>query len=160
MVVPSSTALATRLAARLGFLRPGAGCGPRRRAAARAADRLALGFRRLGLLGVLALGLYVLSLALGLSFGLALGFGLGFRFRLFLLRAGEVALVFLVGLEVRLVPAGALQAKDRRRDQLLQLLLAAGGALGQRFIADLLHHLEVELAGLAFVFVERHSALC
>ncbi len=46
--------------------------------------------------------------------------------------AGEIALVFLVRLEVGLVPAAAFQAKHRRRDQPLHRLLLAAGALPQR----------------------------
>src|SRR5205807_4246522 len=83
--------------------------------------------------------------------------GLRFGLRLLLVGAREVALGFLVGLEVRLVPTAALEAEDRRRQQLLQRALAAGRALRERRIRDLLHHLHVELAALALVFVDRHG---
>src|SRR6185312_16470501 len=70
---------------------------------------------------------------------------------------GEIALALLVAFEIGLVPAAALQPKDRRGHQLLHGPLAAGRTLHQRRIADLLHHLGVELAALALVFVERHG---
>src|SRR6185437_8254737 len=84
-------------------------------------------------------------------------FALGLRLRLFLLRADQVAFGLLVRLEVGLVPARALQAEYRHRDQLLEGTFAAGGATGERRIADLLHHLGVVLAGFALVFVKGHE---
>src|SRR5690606_11484757 len=76
-----------------------------------------------------------------------------------LIPVGEVALVLVVGLEIRLVPAAALQAEDGRGDELLHGAPAAGRALLQRGIADLLHDLRVELAVRALVFVNRHRIL-
>ena len=61
-------------------------------------------------------------------------------------RVGEIALAFLVRLEIGLVPAAALQAKHRRRHQPLQRLLLAARALAQRRVGDLLQSLDVELA--------------
>ena len=56
---------------------------------------------------------------------------------LFLRRVGlgpvrEVALAVLIGFEIRLVPAAALQAKYGCRHELLELRLAATGAFPQR----------------------------
>ena len=96
-----------------------------------------------------AAGLASLASALpsGLASALAsLGLSLALGLRLVLVGARQIALVLLVGLEVGLVPAAALQAEHRRRHQLLQLALAAGRALLQRRIGDLLHDLRVELA--------------
>src|SRR5688572_7140193 len=89
---------------------------------------------------------------LGVGLGLSLGFGLG----LFLLGAGQVALVFLVRLEVGLVPAGSLEPEHGRGHQLAQAILAAARAFFQWFVSDLLQHLFTVTAVWAFVLVERH----
>src|SRR5580700_408539 len=162
--MPSAPALARTL-------RPGAlGAAPGSAAPGRHADRPARRARRglrlgclvlrrravLAVLTVLAvfhrgLRLLALGLAFALAFGLALGLGLVF------LAAEQITFALLVGFEVRLVPARALEAEHRRRHQLLQRAFAAGRALTERCVADFLHYLGVVLAGLAFVFVERHE---
>src|ERR1700733_5378962 len=159
--MPSAPALARTL-------RPGAlGAVPGSAAPGRHTDRparrarrgLRLGclvLRRRAVLAVLAvfrrgLRLLALGLAFALAFGLALGLGLVF------LAAEQITFALLVGFEVRLVPARALEAEHRRRHQLLQRAFAAGRALTERCVADFLHYLGVVLAGLAFVFVERHE---
>src|SRR6185312_7787631 len=138
-----------RTRARLGRGRPLAQCGRRGamlrgRGGCRHARRYARG-----------LGLGRLRGALG---------GRHFRLRLRVLRGrlrllalGEVAFTFVVRFEVGLVPAAALEAKHRRGHELLHRPLAARGTLPERRIADLLHHLGVELAALALVFVEGHG---
>src|SRR6185295_7525204 len=74
--------------------------------------------RRLGRIGLGGLGLCGLRLG-GLRLGVRLGvFLLGSS--LFLFRAVQVALVFLVRLEVGLVPARALEAEHRRGYELAQ----------------------------------------
>src|SRR5688572_22031383 len=60
------------------------------------------------------------------------------RLALGFLAGGEVALAFLVRLEIGLVPAAALEAEHRRRDQPLHRLLLAARALPYRRIGDLL----------------------
>src|SRR5687768_8064674 len=79
----------------------------------------------------------------GLRVGLCVGRLFGGLFRRGLLVPGEIALRFLVVLEVRLVPAAALQAEDRRGDEPLQRRAAAGRALAQRPVRDLLQFLVV-----------------
>src|SRR5262245_60965986 len=112
----------------------------------------------LGRLGLGGLGLGRLRLGrVGLAVFLARGLDvvlLGAR--LFLVRTVQVALVFLVRLEIGFVPARALQPEHRRGHQLLQALLAAVRTLGQRLVGDLLQHLFVIAAVWAFVLVERH----
>src|SRR6185295_13216382 len=77
-----------------------------------------LGRIGLGGLGLCGLGLRGLRLG-GLRLGVRLGvFLLGSS--LFLFRAVQVALVFLVRLEVGLVPARALEAEHRRGYELAQ----------------------------------------
>ena len=76
---------------------------------------------------------------------------------LFLVGAREVALVFLVALEVRFVPARALQPEHGRGHELLEPLLAAAWALRERLVVDLLQHFFVVAAVWTFVFVERHG---
>jgi hypothetical protein len=97
--------------------------------------------------------------ALGFAFGLRVGarFGgvLGLLRRL--VAVGEIALVLVLGLEVGLVPAGALQAEHRCGHQFLQRRLLAARAVAQRLIGNFLQDLDVELAVAAFVFVERHG---
>src|SRR5262245_4110924 len=121
-----------------------------RRAAPRAlrAGRLRLLRRRRGLRGRLGVRLLLGRLRLGLIVLRLL------RGRFFL--AGDVALRFLVALEVRPVPAGALQAEDRRGHEPLERWAAAGRALAQWPVADLLELLVVVAAGGALVFVKRH----
>ncbi len=60
-----------------------------------------------------------------------------------LVAVGDVALVLALALEVGLVPAAALQAEHRGRDQLLQRRLLAARALLQRLIGNLLQGLDV-----------------
>src|SRR5690606_30021489 len=52
----------------------------------------------------------------------------------------QVALVVLVRLEISLVPAAPLQAEDRCRNQLFQLVLAAFGALSKRRVGYFLQN--------------------
>src|SRR5690349_3273428 len=92
-----------------------AGLGARRGALDRLRGRLGVG--RLG-----GFGLRRLRLGVGLGVGLGLRLLVG---ALLLLGADQVALVFLVGLEVGLVPARALEAEHGCRDQLAQAILAA-----------------------------------
>src|SRR5262252_5701176 len=103
------------------------------------------GFHFLTLLGLCGCGLGLLR------FRLALGLGLLF------LRPVQVAPVFLVRLEVGLVPAAAFEAEHGHGNQLLQGALTARGTACEWRIADLLHDLGVVLASLALVFVERHE---
>ena len=159
MGVPSATALAARLAAGLGFLRPGARGGPGGGAAARASRHArawrprAWRLRAWPRLGVACSRAWPPSASLlpsALASGFASSFSAPARLRL---------------LSLSVLKSVSYQPPPFRRNtgadtSFFSLLLAAGGALGQRLVADLLHHLAVELAGLAFVFVERHSALC
>ncbi len=71
--------------------------------------------------------------------------------------AGQVALALLVRLEIGLVPAAAREAEHRRRHQAQQRVLAAFGALPQRLVGELLQRLQVVVALLALVFVDRHG---
>src|SRR5688572_9624983 len=111
--------------------------------------RLRRGFR-------LLFGRFGVRLRVGLCVGLCVGRLFGGLFRRGLLVPGEIALRLLVVLEVRLVPAAALQAKDRRGDQPLQRRAAAGRALAQRPVRDLLQFLVVVPAGGTLVLVKRH----
>src|SRR5690606_613369 len=70
---------------------------------------------------------------------------------------GEVALLFLVGFEVGLVPAAALQPKRRRGHQPLQRRLFALGTILQRFVRHLLQGVERMPATRAAVFVDWHD---
>src|SRR6185503_19886684 len=73
----------------------------------------------------------------------------------------EIALRLALVLEVRLVPAAALQAELRRRDEPLQLRLAALRALAQRRFHHFLQSSEVVPASTAAILVDRHTArLC
>src|SRR6185503_7937852 len=73
----------------------------------------------------------------------------------------EIALRLAIVLEVRLVPAASLQAELRRRDEPLQLRLAALRALAQRRFHHFLQSFEVVPASTAAILVDRHTArLC
>src|SRR5690606_13622950 len=69
----------------------------------------------------------------------------------------QVALLVLVGLEVGLVPAAALEAEHGRGHQLLQLVPAAFGAFLQWRVGDLLQHFDLRAAGRTLVLVEWHG---
>src|SRR5262245_58085957 len=99
-----------------------------------------------------SLGVRGLRLRLGVGFGVGLGVSLGFGF----LVPVDIALLLAVGLEVGLVPAAALEAEHRRRDQPLERRLLAARAFAQGFVGTLLKRFDIELAGGAFVFVEGH----
>src|SRR6266446_10585852 len=106
------------------------------------------GSRRAGWL----VGVYSVS---GAGRLLRLGFRLGFRVGLgFDLRFG---LLFGRFLEVRGVPAGALQLEARRAEQLLEGRFAAGRALAERRLRSLLQELFLVAALLAAVLVDRHG---
>src|SRR5690606_31803917 len=70
-----------------------------------------------------------------------------------------VALVLALRLEIGFVPAGALEAEARRGDLLFQACLAAGRAVNQPFVGNLLQRLEfVSAVGVgALVFVDGHG---
>src|SRR5690606_14355474 len=72
-------------------------------------------------------------------------------------RFGQVALLLLVGLEVRLVPAAALQTERRRRHQPLQGRLLALRAILQWLVRQLLQGVELMAAVPAAVFVDWHD---
>src|SRR6185503_7200208 len=73
----------------------------------------------------------------------------------------EIALRLAIVLEVSLVPAAALQAELRRRDEPLQLRLAALRALAQRPFGHFLQRFEMVPASTATILVDRHTArLC
>ena len=70
----------------------------------------------------------------------------------------EVALALLVGLEVRLVPPGALQPEDGRRHQsFLSADLPQSGHVLSGGSENLLHRFELVSAFLTLVLVERHG---
>src|SRR6267143_3914912 len=90
-----------------------------------------------------------------LRLGFRFAFRLGFRFGLgFDLRCG---LLFGRFLEVRGVPAGALQLEAGRAEQLLKRRFAAGRALAERRLRGLLQELFLMATLLAAVFVDRHD---
>jgi hypothetical protein len=62
------------------------------------------------------------------------------------------------GLEVRLVPATALEAEPGRGNELPQLGLATFGTILQGRIAHFLHDFQLVVASLASIFIERHIA--
>src|SRR5205807_1170635 len=84
---------------------------------------------------------FALCFSLGLGFGFGLGGGLFFR-RL---------------LEVRGVPAGALQLEAGRAEQLLESRFAAGRALAERRLRGLLQELFLMATLRTAVFVDRHG---
>src|SRR6266850_2423891 len=98
----------------------------------------------------------------GASRLLRLGFRFGFRFSFrFAFRVGlgfdlRCGLLFGRFLEVRGVPAGALQLEAGRAQQLLKRRFAAGRALGERRLRGLLQELFLMATLLAAVFVDRH----
>src|SRR5438132_3675386 len=90
-----------------------------------------------------------LGFRLGLRFGLRFGLGLELRF----------GLLFSRFLEVRGVPAGAFQLEAGRTEQLLKRRFAAGRALGEGRLGDLLQELFLVATLLAAVFVDRHGQI-
>src|SRR6185503_3396809 len=97
------------------------------------------------------------------------GFVLGGRIRRFVDRFArlasavldEIALRLALVFEIGLVPAAALQAELRRRDEPLQLRLAALRALAQRRFGHFLQRFEMVPASTATILVDRHTArLC
>src|SRR5262249_17292813 len=86
-----------------------------------------------------------------------------FLFSLVLGRVGLLGLFFRrvsaagrSGRVVGLVPAGALELEAGRRDEPLELA-AAGFAFFHRWVAHLLHVLEVPFAFGTLIFVDRHG---
>ena len=65
-------------------------------------------------------------------------------------------LLLLAGLEIRLIPAAALQAEAGSRHQLAQLRLIAVRAPGQGLGLDTLQSLQMMPAGAAMVFIDWH----
>ena len=66
-------------------------------------------------------------------------------------------LLLPTSLEIRGIPARALELESRRGDQLLEFGLATVGAAGQRRVAHFLNDFKPVATGPAFVFVNRHT---
>src|SRR3970282_499134 len=80
--------------------------------------------------------------------GLLLGWrGTGFGFLLLL----------AASLEIRGIPARALELESGRGDQFLEFGLATAGTAGKRRVAHFLNDFEPVATGPAFVFVNRHT---
>src|SRR5437016_2294477 len=115
------------------------------------------GSRRAGwLVAVYSVGGASRLLRLGFRFGL--GFGLGFGL-CFGLGFGLGRLLLRGFLEVRGVPARAFQLEAGRTEQLLKRRFAAGRALGEGRLGDLLQELFLVATLLAAVFVDRHGQI-
>src|SRR5262245_2514424 len=94
------------------------------------------------------------SLFLRLGLGFRLGFGLGVGLGVFLVFG-----LLRAALEVGGVPAATLQLEPGRAQHFLERRLAAGRALGERWLTYFLQRFVLLATGAAAIFIDRHALI-